>query len=105
MTEYIQVSTTVETREDARSLAGELVKKRLAACVQVIGPVNSTYWWEERISNEEEWLLIIKSRNVLFERLEKTIKELHPYEVPEILATSIKAGSRDYLEWMDRELT
>ncbi|MBN2061925.1 MAG: divalent-cation tolerance protein CutA [Deltaproteobacteria bacterium] len=104
MTEYIQVSTTLATREDAGRLAGELVERRLAACAQILGPITSTFWWKEKVNEEEEWLLTIKSRKDLYERIEAVIKKLHPYEVPEIIATPITAGSREYLGWMDEDL-
>ncbi len=104
MTEYIQVVTTLEKREDAEKIAKVLVEKRLAGCVQIVGPVNSTYWWKGKVETAQEWLCIIKSEKDLYQRLEKAIREVHPYEVPEILAFSVVAGSKDYLEWFSREL-
>jgi len=104
MAEYIQIVTTLEKKEDAEKIAKTLVEKRLAGCVQIVGPITSTYWWENNIETAEEWLCIIKSRKDLYEELEKAIREIHPYEVPEILAFSIATGSKDYLEWLDKEL-
>jgi periplasmic divalent cation tolerance protein len=104
MAEYIQVSTTTETRDDAEKIAKGLVEKRLAACVQLIGPVVSTYRWEGRVNEEEEGLLIIKTRNELYEELEKTIKYMHSYEVPEIIASPIVKGNKDYLAWLEKEV-
>ncbi|MGQ9629876.1 MAG: divalent-cation tolerance protein CutA [bacterium] len=97
---YIQVSTTVERREDAQRIAQTLVGRRLSACVQVIGPVSSTYWWKGKVETAEEWLCVVKSREELYEEIEGAIREVHPYEVPEILATPIVAGSEDYLRWL-----
>jgi len=99
----IQVFTTTEKKEDARKIAREVVRRRLAACVQIIGPVSSTYWWKEGIEEAEEWLCVVKSREELYEKLEKAIRDVHPYEVPEILAMPVVKGSPDYLRWLDRE--
>jgi periplasmic divalent cation tolerance protein len=102
--ETIQVITTTETKADAQAIAHAVVQKRLAACVQIIGPITSTYWWQGEIETAEEWLCVIKSRRDLYEQLEAAIKEVHPYDVPEILAVPVIAGSKDYLRWLDGEL-
>jgi periplasmic divalent cation tolerance protein len=104
MDEYIQVFTTTEKREHAEKIARALVEKRLAGCVQIVGPVVSTYWWKGKVEIAEEWLCFIKSEKSLFNELEKAIKEVHPYETPEIIAIPIVEGSKNYLEWLKREL-
>jgi periplasmic divalent cation tolerance protein len=104
MTEYIQLFTTTEKKDDAQIISKEVVEKRLAACAQVIGPIKSTYWWKEKIEQTEEWLCIMKSRGDLYEELEKAIKSIHPYEVPEIVAVPIVSGSQSYLEWLEQEV-
>ena len=104
MTEYIQVFTTTDKREDADKIAKEVVERRLAACAQVVGPITSTYWWKDNIQTAEEWLCFMKSRKELYEELENKISGIHPYEVPEILAVPVVAGIRSYLEWLDEEL-
>jgi periplasmic divalent cation tolerance protein len=104
MTDFIQVSTTTARQEDAQRIARGLVERRLAACVQVLGPIESTYWWQGQIEVSQEWLCTIKGRRDLYPRIEAAIRELHPYEVPEILALPIVAGGPDYLEWMNQEL-
>ena len=104
MAEYIQLFTTTEKKIDAETISKEIVEKRLAACVQVVGPIKSTYWWKEDIEQAEEWLCIVKSRRDLYEELEKAIKSIHPYEVPEIVAVPIVSGSQSYLEWLDQEV-
>jgi len=104
MSKHIQVFTTTEKKEDALRIARTLVEKKLAGCVQIVGPVSSIYWWKGRIEEAGEWLCIIKSRGELYEELEKTIRENHPYEVPEIIAMPIVSGSKSYLEWLDKEL-
>jgi len=104
MEEYIQVFTTTEKKEDAEKISKKILEKRLAGCVQIIGPIKSNYWWKGKIETAEEWLLLIKSRREVFEELERTIKELHPYEIPEIVAVPIVTGNKDYLEWLKNEL-
>ncbi len=104
MADYIQIYTTTEKREAAQNIARDVVEKRLAACAQVLGPIASTYWWKGMIEEAEEWMCIMKSRRDLYEKLEATIRSIHPYEEPEILAVPIAAGSQGYLNWLDREL-
>jgi periplasmic divalent cation tolerance protein len=104
MEEYLQISTTSEEKQDAERIARSVVEKRLAACVQITGPIISTYHWKGAIETSEEWLCLIKSRRDLYEEIEKAIKEIHPYETPEIIATPIVAGSEDYLAWLGDEL-
>jgi periplasmic divalent cation tolerance protein len=103
MIDYIQVVTTTESREDAEQIARSLVEERLAACVQVIGPIISTYRWRGQIETAQEWQCWIKSRRDLYDRIEQAIRRLHPYEVPEILAIPAVAGSADYLAWLEAE--
>ncbi len=104
MTDYIEVITTTEKREDADRIARSLVEDRLAACVQIDGPITSTYRWNDRIETGQEWRCVVKSRRDLFERVERAIRVMHPYDVPQILAVPILAGSPDYLAWLDGEL-
>jgi periplasmic divalent cation tolerance protein len=105
MHSFIQVSTTVENKEDAERLAELAVNKRLAACVQVIGPITSTYWWQGRVEKAEEWLCLMKTGKDLYEALERAIKSIHPYDEPEIIALPIVEGSQGYLRWIDEETT
>jgi len=104
MTEYIQVITTVEHKADAEKIAKILVEKRLAACVQIIGPLTSYFQWQKKLDSAQEYLCQIKSRDDLFAELEAEIKSNHPYEVPEILAIPITNGGKDYLNWLAAEL-
>jgi periplasmic divalent cation tolerance protein len=103
MNEYLQVFTTVEKREDADLIASTVVRKRVAACAQILGPIQSTYWWKGKVEEAGEWLCVMKTRKELFSALEKEIKDIHPYEVPEIIALPIVAGSKSYLQWIDKE--
>ena len=104
MTEYIQVLTTVENKADAEKIARSLVAGKLAACVQILGPLTSYFHWQGKLDTAEEYLCLIKSRNDLFAELETAIKDLHPYEVPEILAIPVVKGGKEYLDWMAAEL-
>lgn len=102
--ECIQVFTTAAKREDAEKIARALVEKRLAGCVQVVGPAVSTYWWKGKVDMAEEWLCFIKSKSSLYGKIEKALKKIHPYETPEIIAIPIFAGSKEYLDWLKNEL-
>ena len=104
MSDAIQVITTVSSREEADKIAADLVARRLAACVQVAGPITSTYRWQGKTETSQEWLCTIKSRLSHYAAIEAAIRELHSYDVPEIVAVPIVAGSRAYLDWLTGEL-
>jgi len=104
MTEYIQVFTTIVGRDAAQKLADVVVGQRLAACVQIVGPISSTYWWNGNVEKSEEWLCIMKSRADLYRQLEATIYANHAYDVPEIVAVGVESGLDTYLKWMEGEL-
>jgi len=104
MHEYIQIMTTVDQQEEAEKIAHELLHKRLAACVQIIGPIKSYFWWQDKIEKAAEYLCLIKSRRDLYPTAEEAIKQMHPYEVPEIIAVPIAAGAGGYLQWLATEL-
>lgn len=87
----------------AEKIAGEVLEERLAACVNNLGTVKSRYWWKGKIDSADESLLLIKTRTELFEKLERAIKRVHPYEVPEIIGFSVEKGSEPYLDWIMRE--
>ena len=103
MTDFIQVFTTMDKEEDARKIGRLMVENKLAACVQILGPISSIYRWKGKVEEAKEWLCIFKSRRSLFQRLEESIRSLHPYEVPEIVSLPIESGSRDYLKWLGDE--
>ena len=104
MTDFLQVTTTTGERGDAERIAEVLVVRRLAACVQILGPLASTYRWKGGVDNAVEWLCLIKTEKRLLPRLEEALREIHPYETPEILATAVEAGSGDYLAWLSDAL-
>jgi periplasmic divalent cation tolerance protein len=104
MEKFIKIFTTTEVKDDAEKIAEALVEQQLAACVQIIGPILSTYRWEGAVERGEEWLCSIKTAEALFGEVEKTIKTLHPYDVPELVALPIVNGSDEYLAWLGDQL-
>jgi len=99
----IQVITTTSERSEADSIAAALLKQRLAACVQIGGPIDSSYWWNGRIETSREFVLTIKTRRDLFPQLEVAILALHSYEQPEILAFQAEAATSGYLKWLEEQ--
>lgn len=98
--EPVAASVSVPDEEVASYLAHELVDRRLAACVQVVGPIRSVYRWDGAVEDERELLLIVKTTRDRIEEIEALLRTDHPYEVPELVAVPIVAGGRDYLEWL-----
>jgi periplasmic divalent cation tolerance protein len=104
MTDYVQVLTTVGSEEEAGRIASLLVERRLAACVQVAGPIVSRYRWQGEVEEEREWQCLAKTTRAAYEKVEAAIRETHSYEEPEIVATPIVAGSPGYLAWIDENV-
>jgi periplasmic divalent cation tolerance protein len=104
MIEALQIVTTTGSRQEADKIAEELVDRRLAACVQVGGPVTSTYRWQGKIETGQEWVCTIKTCRSHYAAVEAAIRELHSYDVPEILAFPAVAGSDKYFGWLAGEL-
>ena len=101
MTDKIVVLVTCGSKKEARKIAQALVDRRLAACVQEIGvPMRSTYRWKGRVESANEVLLLIKTSRKRFSAVSTLVKELHSYDVPEIVALNIAEGSREYLDWI-----
>ncbi len=100
---YLQVTTTVDSKDQADALARGLVGARLAACVQVLGPIASTYWWQGAVETAEEWLCLVKTTSDRFDALAAHVDANHPYDVPELVATPVTAGSDAYLRWVAAE--
>ena len=96
----IVVLVTVPNAEVAARLAETLVGEELAACVNVLPQLTSTYRWQGRVQHDEEQLCLVKTTRDGFERLRARIVELHPYDVPEVIALPIVAGHAPYLEWI-----
>jgi periplasmic divalent cation tolerance protein len=99
----VQLITTLESREDALSLAREVVDARTAACVQVIGPITSVYRWEGRVQETEEYLCLLKAPSEGLERLVQFVRERHPYDTPELTAVGSTFVDERYLAWTRSE--
>ncbi|MFI6735617.1 divalent-cation tolerance protein CutA [Nonomuraea sp. NPDC050451] len=95
--------TTAPSADEGAALAHSIASERLAAGVQIVGPIRSLYWWRGSLRDEQEWQLIIITTHALLPALENHIKANHSYETPEIIATEIIAGSDDYLDWIRQE--
>jgi len=104
MAEARIVLTTLSDEQQASEFADALVEQRLAACVNIIGPIRSIYRWKGRVEREREFLLVIKTTSEQAARLEATFKELHPYELPERVELSVEGGSEEYLAWIAGEV-
>ena len=98
---YIEITTTVDSKETALKISGELVRQKLAACVQIIENITSVYMWKEKRETTSECLLLIKTKMDVFGRLAEELKKIHPYEIPEIIAKQIIDGSTQYLNWIE----
>lgn len=105
MAEAIVVITNLPDRAAALQLAHELIARRLAACVNVLAECTSVYRWEGKVENATEVPVLIKTRAALYPEVEVAIRELHPYELPEIVAVSVGYGLTDYLDWVSGETT
>ena len=99
MTDYIVVFVTAPA-EEAPGLAGKLVEERLVACVNIVPGLRSFYWWQGKVEDEPEVLCIMKTQSHMFEQLRDRVRELHSYEVEEIIALPILAGNPPYLDWI-----
>lgn len=99
-TEYVQVLTTVSSEEEAERISSLLIERRLAACVQILGPIASRYRWQGQVEEEREWQCLAKTEADRYAEVEAAIREAHSYEEPEILAIPILAGSSGYLGWI-----
>lgn len=102
---HIIVVITVPSREVGQQIAETLLENKLVACVNIIPGISSIYHWQGAIEQDDEMLLIAKTRAALFDRLATTVKRVHPYDVPEVIAMPIVAGSNEYLAWIDMETT
>ena len=104
MTDKIVIFVTVGNSSDASLLAKSLVEKRLVACVNLVPGVSSWYWWEGKVNQDQEVLLMMKTSRDKFAALEKEVLRLHSYAVPEIIAIQIVEGSKNYLNWIEESL-
>lgn len=97
---YIIVMVTTDSKQEAEKIAQTLLNQRLIACANIIGPVSSLFHWSGKSERSEEYLMLLKSRKDLFEKLVETVNGLHSYELPEILVLPVVGGSEAYLDWL-----
>ena len=95
-----QVQTTAGSREEAERIAAALLESRLAACVQVVGPIESRYWWEGRLETATEWLCLAKTTDERLDEVVAAVAAAHSYDTPEVIALPVVAGNPGYLEWI-----
>ena len=100
MEEIIYITTTADTAEIAKGIGRHLVEARLVSCAQILGPMTSIYRWKGKIEETGEWLLLMKSRKSLYKEIEKEIRRLHPYELPQIVGVPIEAALAGYAQWV-----
>ena len=98
--DYVIIFVTCGSKKEANDIANSLLKKSLVACVNIVSGVESKFWWKGKIDNAKEVILTMKTLERNFRTVEKEVKRLHSYEVPEIIAISVVAGSERYLDWV-----
>ncbi|MGI5832172.1 MAG: divalent-cation tolerance protein CutA [Thermoguttaceae bacterium] len=104
MSEYSEIKVTCPSKEEALRLGHLLLTRWLVACIQVGGPIESVYRWQEKIEAAEEWLLTVKTRTCLFDEVSETILAEHPYETPQIVAVPMTDISPAYEEWLGKQI-
>jgi periplasmic divalent cation tolerance protein len=100
MTNAVVGMVTCSTRTEARKVAKAILKGKLAACVNIVGGLESHYWWQGKIKNTREVLLLIKTTQARVSEVTSTVQSAHSYDVPEIIFLPLTAGERDYLKWL-----
>ena len=98
------IVVTVSSREEADKIVNVLLERKLIACANILGPVSSRFWWQGKIDSAEEYMIFMKTKRELFEQVADNVKQLHSYEVPEIIALPIVEGAKPYLEWINSSL-
>ena len=101
---YIVVLVTTSSKQEAENIAQKLLEEKLIACANIVGPVTSHFHWQGKIDRAEEFLVVMKPRVDLFDKISEMVSRLHSYEVPEIIALPIVAGSKPYLDWLGTSL-
>ena len=104
MSRYIVAFVTVPNDEEANRIANSLVQEKLVACVNIVPGIRSCYWWQGKVQNDSEILLILKTTRSKLTALSKRVRKLHSYSVPEVIGLPIVGGNRDYLKWIGESL-
>ncbi|MBN1696901.1 MAG: divalent-cation tolerance protein CutA [Spirochaetales bacterium] len=92
-------------QDDAEHIARVIVEKRLAACIQIAGPISSFYWWKGKVEKDTEALMFIKTKEKCTKSIEEVLKTIHPYEIPELIFLPISAGLPSYFNWIDETVS
>jgi len=100
-THYIIILITTKNKKQATQIAQALLQSKLIACANIIDGVQSLFWWQGKIDSSKETLLILKTKKILFKKVEAKVKSLHSYQTPEIISLPIANGSKDYLGWIN----
>ncbi len=100
MNKIVQITTTVDDQQAAQRIADHLVEARLAACVQLIGPIHSTYRWQGAVESSQEWMCVIKTTDECEAAAQEAIIRMHSYDVPEILVSEVRGGHGPYMDWV-----
>lgn len=101
---FVIIIVTCGSKPEAQKIADSLLKKKLTACANIIPGVSSRFWWRGSLDNAAETILMLKTLKSKFRKIESVIKQLHSYDVPEIIAIPIAAGSKDYLDWIKKSV-
>jgi len=101
---YSLILSTASSKDEAQHIARALVDRKLVACVNIIGPIDSIYRWKGEVENAQEFLLMMKTDGDLFERVRDAVKSLHSYEVPEVIQVSVENGLPAYLQWISTSI-
>jgi len=104
MSSYILIFMTASTKEEAIKIVRCLLEEKLIACANIVGPIDSLFWWKEKIDEAKEFLVLMKSNSKLFSKISRRVREMHSYEVPELIAFRIEKGLPTYLSWIDTVL-
>ena len=100
--EHLVVLVTASSEQEARQIARALVTKMLAACASVVPGITSIYRWQDEVQEDQEWLLVVKTRRDVLDAVIEEVQRLHSYDVPEIIALPLVGGNQDYLRWLDK---
>ncbi|MDP3142372.1 MAG: divalent-cation tolerance protein CutA [Candidatus Omnitrophota bacterium] len=98
------VLITAANKKEAEKIAGGLIAKRLAACVNIVDKINSLFWWQGKVDRAKEVLLVVKTKQSAFKKIIREVKKLHSYDLPEIIAIPIIAGEKKYLRWLNESI-
>lgn len=104
MNKFVMIFVTADSFSSAKKISQSLVEKRLVACANIVPKIESVFWWKEKIDKASEVLLILKTKKDLFDKVVDEVKLLHSYEVPEIIALPVACGSKEYLDWIEKEV-